>query len=660
MSKQETEGAEASPLVRLRRARMDAWHHVLRAWWVEGWIILAVVLTALGVAALYLLFSPVTHRLTAVVPLGAEPEIAAERLPEFRDFGWANLALLRDREFIAEGVPERLGYGPADLARRLQVETDPFTKTIRLILEDRSPDKARLALTALLEAYMRHLNRELAARQGELIARMQTDLERQREAIAGTEKQYRDILKTMTGIDTVLTPDQAVEPLRPKLEAGVERAISEEAKWQRAWESVAPLDGDAEALLAFPDIANHSSILFIRSRIRELENVREILVNQHGPEQPPVLQVHARLDEQYRILRDAALQFPGLLKERLDRAGEERLAAEQRLRDHEAAVEQWRAQGRDPDTLARQLGDQRAVLAATASRVRELEQSAKQGEDFPSAITVFFQPAEEFRVQPLPVLIGTGGFALAAGLLVAWLVYVASPRVRTAAEIEEAVGLPVSASLPVHPRLARWTASNLVERGGEPALEPIRALRARLAPDDPGGCLILVAGLRGREGATTVSAFLAGAFAASGVSTLLVDLHLRRPALAGRLTGKAARSGATDLALGIEPFERLPCRVGDRLDLLPAGRSVPSPGDLMGYPWFGSFAQEARRRYAVTVIDAAPLLEVADSIPVLGQVDHNLVVVRAGETSVLDLTRVAGILADARGPFAGFVLNQER
>lgn len=647
-----------SPLSKLRATRLDAVHHVFRSWIHNFWIIFLITGLSMAAALFYISSTPVLYRLAAVVPLGAEPEVASESLPEFRDLGWANTPLLRNREFLARAVPAHLGYDIPALAARLETATDASTKTVTLTLTDRYPKNARLALEDILKAYIAHLNGEIAKRRAQIIESAQADLEAQKSELAAAEKAYRDSINAVVGSDTALLAGQPLEPVLPKLQAAYDAALAEEERWKQAYESIAELDGNAQALLEVPDIANHSSILFVKNRIREQEALRDTIIEKDGANHPAITQINVKIAEQERVLKDAALQFPGLLKARFDRAAAARARAQEALQEHEAAVRRLEAEGRDPQTLARILGDKRALFAGTSQRLKELEDAQRLGIEQPSRIRVTFLPEEEIRLPAGQILGWTAGGSLTLGLFLAWICFVASPRVRTADEIERASGLRVLASVRKDSALTRLSTRALQERATDaPALEAFRTLRAVLPGQGSGATLILVAGLGGGEGASTVAANLAASFAGAGAKTLLADLNLRRPALPAVVFGAKVQPGVTDFALGIDSLDQLVRPAIDRLEVLPAGRAVPNPGELMGYPWFQSFSDEVRSRYHVVVLDAAPLLEFGDTLPLLPRVDHTLVVARARRTTILQLTQAEAVVRDAAGRLDGVVLT---
>jgi capsular exopolysaccharide synthesis family protein len=651
----------STPLSKLRSARLDTWHHILRAWWIYSWIILLVVGISLGAALLYISATPVLYKLTAVVPLGSQPEVASESLPEFREMGWANTSLLRNKDFVADAVPAHLGYQAAELASRIIVATDASTKTVTLSLTDRYPKNARLALEDLLKHYLVHLGAELAKRRSQIIERVEADLEVQKAELAAAEKAYRDSINSIVGSDTSLLADQPIEPILPKLQSTYEAALAEEERWKQAYESIAELEGNATALLEVPDIANHSSILFVKNRIREQEALRQTLIEKDGPEQPAVLQVGVKIEEQNRVLKDAALQFPSLLKGRYDRAVAARTRAQEALQEHEAIVRQLETEGRDPQTLARILGDKRALFAGSTQRLKELNEAQRQGVDQPALIRVSFLADEEIKLPVNSILTWTAGISITAGLLLAWIVFLASPKVRTVEEIERASGLRVLATVARDGAVAQLSTRALEQRPSDsPAFEAFRTLRSVLPGQGSGATLILVTGVRGGEGTSTIAANLAASFAGSGLRTLLVDLNLRRPAQSAAIFGAKVQPGVTDFALGIDSLDQLVRPAVDRLEVLPAGRAVPNPGELMGYAWFQNFSDEVRNRYQIVVLDAPAVLEFGDVLPVAAAADHTVLVARSGRTSILQLIKAGTTLTDAGGRVDGVILNFAR
>jgi capsular exopolysaccharide synthesis family protein len=137
------------------------------------------------------------------------------------------------------------------------------------------------------------------------------------------------------------------------------------------------------------------------------------------------------------------------------------------------------------------------------------------------------------------------------------------------------------------------------------------------------------------DGKTVTAANLAGALAHSrGARVLLVELDLRGPALARRLAldddVPTLPRAIADPAAGLDtavvrmaPFN---------LDVLVAGRAVPSPYELLRSPRIAELLQAARVRYDYVVVDAPPAAPFPDARAIARLVDGFLVVVGAHRT----------------------------
>jgi polysaccharide biosynthesis transport protein len=132
------------------------------------------------------------------------------------------------------------------------------------------------------------------------------------------------------------------------------------------------------------------------------------------------------------------------------------------------------------------------------------------------------------------------------------------------------------------------------------------------------------------------------ALARAGRRVVLVDLDLRRASL-HRLFGLGDLPGVTDVAVGrvtlAEALVQIPLsgtlerEAGssleeDVLELLPAGQLPPNPGEFIQTRAIGTIISALAERADTVLIDAAPLLAVADAVALTAQVDAVLAVAR--------------------------------
>ncbi len=134
------------------------------------------------------------------------------------------------------------------------------------------------------------------------------------------------------------------------------------------------------------------------------------------------------------------------------------------------------------------------------------------------------------------------------------------------------------------------------------------------------------------DGKTTTTLNLAGALAhAPEARILVVDLDLRTPSVGNRLGLTAQSPGLVDLILNpeltlpdvVRPHPRF------RLSVLPAGRIMTVPYELLKSPRLGELLHEARQRYDYVVLDTPPLVPVPDTRLIADRVDGFIMVVAA-------------------------------
>ena len=161
------------------------------------------------------------------------------------------------------------------------------------------------------------------------------------------------------------------------------------------------------------------------------------------------------------------------------------------------------------------------------------------------------------------------------------------------------------------------------------------------------------------DGKTTTAINLAGALAqASDARVLLVDVDLRRPALAPRLgLDEGTGLGLVDLILDANLTLAAVVQARPQLNLyvLPAGRFPSAPYEVLKSPRVGEVLAEARRQYDYIILDTPPLVSVPDCRVIEKWVDGFLIVVTAHKTARKLLEEALNVTERAR--IVGLVFN---
>lgn len=339
-----------------------------------------------------------------------------------------------------------------------------------------------------------------------------------------------------------------------------------------------------------------------------------------------------------------------------------------------AFAEQFVAFRRDSDRLTIQQGQQQlqqriaALSAGQTTRRRQLEDALAKLQALEVVQTGNAQVIDRATVptsasSPRPkrdaalaIVLG-----LALGLALAFLIDQLDRRVKTVEEFESLYRMRALTSVTDHQGRASGTGS---VRDRTAQLEPFRILRSSLAMLSPGGgprTIVVTSAVLG-EGKSTVAAGLAEALALAGDSVVLVEADLRRPSLHRHFALEGDRRGlATALIGGTSPREllRTPVHSLRSLRVLPSGPLPPASAELLRSAEMSALLEDLKQIADVVVLDAPPLLPVADAQVLLANqhVDACVVVARAFRTTRDEARRARAALDRHRIEHAGLVVT---
>jgi capsular exopolysaccharide synthesis family protein len=191
-------------------------------------------------------------------------------------------------------------------------------------------------------------------------------------------------------------------------------------------------------------------------------------------------------------------------------------------------------------------------------------------------------------------------------------------------------------------------------------LDALRTLRANILFSSTQNVsrVIMVASGREREGKTSVISNLAVTFARASQKTLLIDGDLRRPKIARRFGIPAENFGLVDFLAGQADLEEIlvPSAVSN-LMVIPAGSSTLNPTELLGSEKMVALIAVLRERFDVILLDAAPVLPVADALILAQHAETVIFVVRSGRTEKAVAQEAVRRLRRVGARVRGLVLN---
>ncbi|GIV61833.1 MAG: hypothetical protein KatS3mg044_0699 [Rhodothermaceae bacterium] len=169
---------------------------------------------------------------------------------------------------------------------------------------------------------------------------------------------------------------------------------------------------------------------------------------------------------------------------------------------------------------------------------------------------------------------------------------------------------------------------------------------------------ILLTSTEPDEGKTVTALNLAITMARGGRRTLYIDADLRNPS-GHKFLGQAPEPGLTDVLFADQwdDFFAYTSSV-ENLYVLPAGKTVPNPAELLGSRRMRELLHYVRDHFDYIVIDSPPVLRATDAVLLSTQSDATIPVLGARQTTRYGLTRTREVLGDVGAQVIGAVLNR--
>ncbi len=257
--------------------------------------------------------------------------------------------------------------------------------------------------------------------------------------------------------------------------------------------------------------------------------------------------------------------------------------------------------------------------------------------------------------------------SLMLGIGLAFLLDFMDRTIKSAEDVERAVGAPLLGVIPVVAEAATgddarsqrerdlYVFANPTSR----AAECCRSIRTNIlfSSADRDMKTITVSSPRPREGKTTTTIYMGTTMAQSGQKILLVDTDLRRPRLHKSL-GVSKNRGLTNLILGDATIDEV-IKSTDipNLYILPSGPQPPNPAELLLTKRFKQVLSELEERFDRILLDSPPVLAVTDAVVLSRLTSGVMLIAQAGKTQIGDITMAARQFKDVDAPILGVILN---
>ncbi len=375
-----------------------------------------------------------------------------------------------------------------------------------------------------------------------------------------------------------------------------------------------------------------------RTRKIELEQKRLELLGRYTTSHPSVMALDDQLREVNQELRDAASQIrqlPVLEQEMV------KLAREVKVNNELYAA------------LLSSAQQLQLITVGKTSNVRLVDAPEKPD-----------RPVTPNRPRIIAVALFAGLFL---GVLAAFLRHALQNAIDDPEDIERGFGLPVYASIP-HSEMQQTLAASTADPTRLPllarvssmdvAVEGLRSFRTALQVclEHAQNKVVLVTGPTEGMGKSFVSVNLASIIAAGGRRVLLIDGDLRDGQL-HRYFHSPRGGGLSDILAGAPAKALVRHSVLENLDLIATGSLPPNPSELLLRPTLAAMLAELSPEYDVVLIDAAPLLAVADSLVIGAHAATIFLATRSGVTRPGEIAESMKRLARAGLSARGVIFN---
>lgn len=262
-------------------------------------------------------------------------------------------------------------------------------------------------------------------------------------------------------------------------------------------------------------------------------------------------------------------------------------------------------------------------------------------------------PAElpETPVSPRPKLtIAAGVLAgLILGLSAAFGSQALDERLRREEQLRAMIRVPLLGRIPLEKgrRRSRPIPPDQLSFAGREAFRSLRSsVVSSPAADGAGSRVVFLAGSTPSEGKTTTAINLAASLAQTGARVILIEADLRRPTV-GAALGVAALHGTAEVLRGAIPLEDALVAGGADTPtlrmLLAAGPSMQLANGL-SMSMAQRLVSDCRNLADYVIVDAPPLTQVSEGLPLAQVADDVIVVARLDRSSLARLADLGDIL----------------
>jgi capsular exopolysaccharide synthesis family protein len=421
---------------------------------------------------------------------------------------------------------------------------------------------------------------------------------------------------------------------------------------QEQWEQAEKSDG-----LALPQVLNDSAIGTLRAQRVALMTEYQNKLSTFKPAYPDMLRLKAQIDQVEKEIASAVRVIKDSLRAAYEAARDQEEVLKEQVQKAKAKVLETRNKQIQYNILKREADTNRTLYDGLLQQYKDVGVAGAVETNNVAIIDRARAPGMPFK----PRLAHNLMLALFFGLLAAGagigLLEIVDDTFKSPEEVEEQLGLAVLGIIPV---AEADVLDDIRNKPSSHVAEAYRSFRTALQFSTDHGTpkSLVVTSARPGEGKSTTALALASNLAQLGMSVLLIDADLRNPSQHRNLrkdngVGLANYLAGAALAPGI--FQPTSIK---GLTFISSGPLPPNPAELLGSPRMLSLLSAAGEKFDIVIIDAPPIMGLADA-PLLSSLGAGTLVVLAARETRRGIVRAAlKRLQFARARVVGVVMNK--
>jgi capsular exopolysaccharide synthesis family protein len=397
--------------------------------------------------------------------------------------------------------------------------------------------------------------------------------------------------------------------------------LDAEQRWQLASRASA---------MTLPEVLANPAVQELAQKRAEL-NADLSQMRQHmRPDHPTVLQAMAQVKELDDRTNALAENIRASIHNQFTIARQQEAAIEQQVETLKSATLSEQDRGVNYNILRREVDTNRQMYEGLLSRYKEL--SAEAGVTNNNITIVDEADVPLKPSSPRKKL--NMALALAAGVLLAFAYAYGREKlddaIRDPRDVEAKLHLPLLGVIPAVPNIDLKEEMDTSKSVLREAYHSIRTSVELSSNKGLPRSLVVTSSSMG-EGKSTTSYALARDFAQLGRKVLLIDADLRRPSLARFCGGDSTAAGLSSVLARVTSMEHAVVSGGaDNLFYLPSGPLPPDPASLFAGAALDELLASISDKYDLIVLDAPPVMALADSVEMAASAQATVFVVEAG------------------------------